>query len=433
MSVINQMLRDLDTRQSRSTGAGFIESMHLRSDAGNHAVQYKEKYFWGILLFCSVLLCLVLWQSNSIDYKLPVTRHVQAVKALTDPAFKQAVNRETDVVARVSGADWQFSRSGSVSLLLYLTEMPDKSVTQTMLDSGETEFVLPSVKMDASLPMLKVTESPIESYRVSQRDSNLVLTIKPSDNVTFTTALQQTGLANQNRWVLTAVPRTKEPVSVTKPVEKIRAPARISKSSEGVKIKQPVGSVKTVHASYQRALAYLQASRVSAAVDELQKVLAQNPSSNDARELLVSLYQQSGRAGEANILLKEGIATDPSYLAFTRLYADGLIAAGELEQADRVLNDSSAYAQHDGDYIALQAAVAQRLSRHSRAVNFYMQALEIQPKNSAWWMGLAISLETLDKKDAAAGAYAAAIDSGQLNSKLLAYVNSRLRNLEQHK
>lgn len=435
MSVINQMLRDLDNRQNHSAGMSFMESMHLRSDAGSRVIRYREKYFWGVLFICSALLCLWLWQRNLTDYSFSTSGQSEAVKVLADPALQEIAARKTSTV-RVVGADWQFGRSGSASLILTLAGKPGQAVIQTALASGETEFVLPSVSMDTALPMLKVNDSPFESYRISQRDKDLVLTVKTADNATIATSLKQTESSDQARWVLTTTPIVEEPVRPPEAVASVavtKANTDSVKSSTADEFRRPPSGVKKVRASYQRALGYVQENRLNAAVGELQKVLQQDSSGNEARELLVTLYQQTGRSMEANVLLKEGIAANPSYLPFTRLYADDLITNGELEQAARVLKNAERYAIGDGDYNALQGAVAQRLSQHDQAVNFYMKALEAQPRNSAWWMGLAISLEALNKKEAAAGAYAAAIDSGRLNSKLLAYVNTRLRNLEQAK
>ncbi|MBN1378529.1 MAG: tetratricopeptide repeat protein [Gammaproteobacteria bacterium] len=433
MSVINQMLKDLDNRQKQSAGMQFATALHLRSATDNTSAQRREVMLWSVLLVCAVLLCLLLWQGGEINFPFPTAQQKKVVTTLSDPKVRQALQNLAIKDVQITNAGWQFHRSGAASLNLHFSRLPDEPITQTNKPNGETEFVMPSVNLEAALPILNAEDSPIESYQFNQRERDLVLTVKPAASVDLTISSKPTGTEEQVSWVLTATPVMEQVAETVKPVATVRKPVHTVNSSATDNHKPTIKKVKIPRASYQRALNYLQEARVAPAVTELQKVLQQNPADNESRELLANLYRQTGRSTEAIVLLQEGIKIDPSYLAFTRIYADSLIANGQLEQAARVLGNSAGYAQNDADYHALQAAVAQRLSRHQLAIGYYMKALEIQPKNGAWWMGLAISLEALDKNEAAAGAYAAAIDSGQLKSELLTYVNARLQSLERNK
>ena len=431
MSVINQMLKDLDNRQMQSRSTPFLHAVPAGNTPLRTQNSIREKIYWGIILVCSALLVFFLWQYYDIDVHFPVAKQEQVTSALSDPSFRRALEHHPAAV-QVTGADWTIERSGRLGLLLQLSAHPAEDVVRKQQDSGETEFILPAVMLSTTLPVLNLKTTPLESYRVSQRDGNLVLSLLPTTPDTqIDGRLQLSDSDGKASWLLTVTPAVKKPVAGTASPEIIRKPVVPKNTSTGnTVVKQSDKPVRTVRASYERALRYLQINRVDQAVNELQKVLGDNQRDHAARELLANLYLQSGRSSEAGQLLQQGITLDPGYLPFTRMYADSLVAANELEQAATVLRQAEMYAQRDADFHAMQAAVAQRLAQHAAAVSYYMKALETKPDNGAWWMGMAISLETLNKKEAAAGAYATAVEQGGLNRELLAYVKSRLRALE---
>lgn len=428
MSVINQMLRDLDDRQSNASNTRFVEVLQLRSAVGNVFRGNKPVYLWAVFLICAVSLSVVLWRSKLNVTSLPSQHHKQALSVLAQEKNRLSAINQTEITQ----ADWQFGRTGTLSLKMLFDRLPEGVIEQNALKSGEIEFVLPHTRIDAAIPVLNTKASPLESYQIGQRDDNVVITVKAVADAKVSHAVQIAETADQTAgWVLRVEPAKTKPVTAAKTVKRASPatkPATVA--TVAPEVTKQVNKIQRVKASYQRALHYLQINRVSLAVDQLEKTLAQNPTHHDARELLANLYRQNGREAEANVLLRQGIELAPSHLAFPRMVADALIKNGELQQAASVLEHSAAYAHNDAEYIAMRAAVAQRLTKHDEAVRYYMQALDIYPRRSAWWMGLGMSLEAMNKIKAASGAYVAAVDSGQLNAELLAYVNSRLRNLE---
>jgi MSHA biogenesis protein MshN len=177
-------------------------------------------------------------------------------------------------------------------------------------------------------------------------------------------------------------------------------------------------------------LQLLNTGKNHAVIASLQKSLNMKPALHPARELLANIYLQSGRDTEAYMLLEQGIRLDQNHLPFVHIYAQALVARGRLLEAKRVLTAAEMPATANPEFYALSAAVHQRLGEHQQSVDYYMHALELQPKAGPWWLGLAISLEALDKASAAVGAYTEAKLSGSLSADLISYIDSRLAALE---
>jgi MSHA biogenesis protein MshN len=154
-----------------------------------------------------------------------------------------------------------------------------------------------------------------------------------------------------------------------------------------------------------------------------------NTNFHSARELLSLLLLRMGRKAEAYQELQQGIVIDPAYTAYARIYAQALVESGQLQEAVQMLSSSERYAQQDGEYLAFMAAVEQRLSRHDAAVTQYVVALKLSPQRGAWWLGMAISLEALERRQEARAAYETAVKSPELNAQVVEYARSRIQSL----
>ena len=111
---------------------------------------------------------------------------------------------------------------------------------------------------------------------------------------------------------------------------------------------------------------------------------------------------------------------------FPKLYARILTEQGRVTQAVEVLLRKPPSTQTDPEYHALLAALHQRQGNHIGAVKTYHYLLKQHPGTSLWWLGMAISLEALQKNKEALAAYQRAKTSGNLNARLGEYTNNRL-------
>jgi MSHA biogenesis protein MshN len=103
---------------------------------------------------------------------------------------------------------------------------------------------------------------------------------------------------------------------------------------------------------------------------------------------------------------------------------------GDSAGAIATLQGSLAYAQESPDYIAFFAAMLQRQGRHEEAIAQFLVALRAKPGAGVWWLGLAMSLQAVNRAPEAQDAYRRAKNSNSLNPELTAFADQRLRQLQ---
>lgn len=179
-----------------------------------------------------------------------------------------------------------------------------------------------------------------------------------------------------------------------------------------------------------QALSQLQRKNPGKARELLLSALNLKPDYLKARYTLAALLVNQGQIGEAQTLLQEGLRMQSSYPPFAMLYGRIKAEQNEITEAIAVMEGALINAQRDAAYHAQLAALYQRQENHASAVRHYSQALQLEPRQAAWWMGMGISLEHSRRKDEAATAYQQAKAIGGLSSEALTYVNSRLSAIE---
>jgi MSHA biogenesis protein MshN len=187
------------------------------------------------------------------------------------------------------------------------------------------------------------------------------------------------------------------------------------------------GSHRRGEDAYRRALASLQDGRVTETIVLLEQAVQLEPRHDAARQTLIGLLVEAGRADEATRQLQLALAFDARQPALAMLLARLQIerGGGGIETLTRTLP----YAGGKGDYLAFLASALQRQGRHAEAAEQYQAALRNAPGNGVWWMGLGISLQA-DKRDAdAQAAFRRAQAAATLTPELQAFVERKLQQL----
>lgn len=144
---------------------------------------------------------------------------------------------------------------------------------------------------------------------------------------------------------------------------------------------------------YRRAAGLVGLGRGSEAANVLRAVLKENPGHGPSRQLLLKLLVDQRAFGEAIALLEEGLRQNPERLSWGLALARLQMEKGDGDGAWRTLQRMSAQGAASVEYHALTAAVLQRLGRHHEAADQYRAALSIAPNEGRWWLGLAMALE----------------------------------------
>ncbi|MBI2306799.1 MAG: tetratricopeptide repeat protein [Rhodocyclales bacterium] len=180
-------------------------------------------------------------------------------------------------------------------------------------------------------------------------------------------------------------------------------------------------------ADYRRALGLVGSARTAEAVDLLLDALRQNGGHVAARQLLARLLIEQRRHDEAMAILAEGLAAQPGQIQWATMLARLLVDRGDLGAAARTLQGSQSFATGNADYQGFAGFIAHRLGRQKEAAEYYQAAVRIAPGEGRWWLGLGLAMEADQRVADAREAFLRARASGTLNADLVAIVDQKLR------
>lgn len=159
-------------------------------------------------------------------------------------------------------------------------------------------------------------------------------------------------------------------------------------------------------------------------------VLQQEPQDHGTRERLAGLLYGEARLQEARSLLEQGVALAPRYADFRLLLARITLAMGDKPGALTYLASLEPDVSRNLDYYATRAALAQELGQHAVAVASYQQLSQVQPSEGRWWLGLAIAYDKQGRQLAAKDAYLRAQRASGLSAAALNFAQQRGNQLE---
>ncbi len=181
---------------------------------------------------------------------------------------------------------------------------------------------------------------------------------------------------------------------------------------------------------YRDGTNLLHQGRSGEAQEKFRLALNHLPGHSGARQALVALLLQARRTGEAEQVLREGLSANGAQPGLAMALARMQVDRGDTTGAVETLQRSASAAAGSADYSAFLAALLQRQSRHTEAVDHYQSALSQAPGSSLWSMGLGISLQALNRQTEARGAYQRALAGNSLTPELQAFVSQQLRQLQ---
>ncbi len=472
VSLVNDMLRDLDRRKSS-------DQPTLREDGSGLAVAPPDSK--TILTASRLLLAaglLILFAGGYFFYGLysKYQQQLERQQVLNDEA--QALLVPRDVESKPATLVAQEKSQEPVRIEQLAVSETEKGarieigLSQALqhrvlaIDEQEIAIELPGAQLTQLLP--SVTDNGlISAIDVASREQGLKLNIRLAQSATF-----QTYLLNQEDSVRLivdfilentkvpggqpAVKDTGEPVSsaVPTPPETSDQPApdkELDKSQEPLTDDSPVSAApknSAPPASFSKTTAVLsveEKDRIVAqqaagliregqydnAVKQLQGFLAETPGALKTRVLLARLYLQQGNYSAVETLLTAGLDARPGYGPFVISMARVLMEQRKNSDALALLKKHESNLKTDIGFLSLLAPLLQREASHSEAVSVFGALLRHDESNAQWWIGQAISLEALGKRQQALQAYLRARRIPQIDARLREYASNRIAQLRE--
>ncbi|MDM5059342.1 tetratricopeptide repeat protein [Aeromonas rivipollensis] len=381
MSVINQMLKDLEQRQPGSDGAAV------------YVAPARQQGWWMLVLtlLCTLALAIlgwrtwIYWQQSQRTAQPTVqltTELAPASQAQTQPA-----SSATEVVAALP--EPQGAASGAVALDV----APVAAMARVSAPAGGAE----GSSATEALADQAQAETP------------------PEDEVTPSDEELQPDL-----YAELAAEQEAAPQEVAAPPRK---PGVLK--IETVDLSEP----ELAALAERKATTAMAKGQMREAQDNYYQVLVHDPHNQGAREQLAGLLYGEGRLTEASQVLEEGLRLDPAQADLRLLLARVAISGGDRQKALDWLTGYQPDLAANLDYYATWAGLAQELGQPAQASELYVKLLRQQPDQGRWWLGLGVAEDGQGHRQRALDAYGNAQLHGNLGEASTRWLEQRIAEL----
>lgn len=396
MSVINQMLKDLEERNQPASevpaGTPIIVNQPPKSTSSIVIVL--------VSVVLSMLIAGAVWlylenqklQLNQKDVKQSASQgDVTATAVNNNSSASQAANGQVPI--KKESSKQETSKQAQVQASAAKVNSPERVTSQkTMLNEPESNLA----------ESIGEVVGDVESTFV---ETNIITTPKQPivNNVT------------------------------DKPVTEIPTPSASIESSKTES--KPSLSIARKQLSPEQ-LAAQKMSQVDKAMMEgegqkaeqlLQDVVLLTPMNTEARKQLAALWFAQGQLQGALNVLNQGVAAMPDFADFRLMKAKILLQQNNTQGAYQSLIALPMHPQIE--YQLLLAQASQQVGELSASINAYRQLVLLQPSKGKWYLGLAIALDRNSQFGEAVKAYREAIALGDISPQSRQFAQQRMAEL----
>lgn len=425
MSIINQMLNDLEKRTHTSANSNLAVPVMLMTRIRSDQKSLKKIYgAIGIIILFACIIGYTMIHTNQVtNTNTVVTRFFQPIIPPINTAENYPAITPLHVTPTIMTAITLQLDKEVTSLRLLLSQ---DALYQVMTnDKNQLIIVLENSRLVTSIPPINTMNSAVNDIQmINQRNGNLkiILTLKPNSELSHLDLNTSSKLPElQVDFVTTNSDSAQVPIA-----DKIDVITQKNNVGSIIKLRTDI----SLSDQYQQALRLSSEGHHEEAIQLLTFILIKNPDYSLARESLASLLIAQGRTNQAEKIISVGLQQRPFYPAYIKLKARILVNSGKINQALAQLQLAPPAITSDPEYYAYIAALYQRQNRYELSERLYEQLLALQPNNATWWMGEGIALENVGKPSLAMNAYIRAARSEGLNPELRIYAESRVRHLQ---
>ncbi len=420
MSVINQMLKDLEKRQQSLDAQGNEAMITPKLDYQPTRKSAGRMWLWcmlGLVLGSGLTYGLVFWNGKlALANKAPASENEeQVVLDQGDVAGNKVASEAkptaklemqpatTDQLEKPEVANQQFSQAPSAQAVTVSTQHQSLLTTETAEQTVKIDAVSTDepaqTQRKLKQPQTVVSVNPTVSARDTSAQGTLAQaqSVKPSSQ-------QQLALTREQ--VANKVSENQRQVTVT-PV--VLTPAQLA-------------AKKMQQAQQAESLGEL-----AQAMTIYHELINQDSSQHSARKKLAALLYGQSRYDQAKQVLSQGIALYPEYQEYLLLHARVSQGSNDLAQAMATLStmkDTGSYAKQKW---LQMSELAQQLKDYPRAEQAFRQLARLEPNQGRWWMGLGYALDAQQDFTHALAAYQNAIDNQNLSPKAREFVKNRIQ------
>jgi len=432
MSLINQVLQDLETRR-----AGQSDDLRLPEQVRSVAAPtHGNRRRFRVWLFASLGVLIVVlfgWYGstqirdrlNGLPERAPESPPVatSAAKPVHEPEAPVPVRAQVDtalIVPVLQMSDALTTATPDFSRKLAESETPTvaASVKPALKRAARRELVASESKGVGSDPA-STANRQTEPVAVQKKQPKQTRPEVTEQDVAGTAAVQPKSADR---------PADEESIR-EEPIETVEIPADLTRHAIEKQAHQ-LTAFERAENEFRLGVASLRRGRMPEAEAHFRLAIKEDRSHGPAQQALVGMLIDAGRLEDAESVLDESLGVNPRQPKQAMILARLQVERGDLNLAIRTLEGTIAYAGSDSSYLSFMAAVLQRAERHQQAAVQYRKALALMPRNAVWLMGLGISLRALGETEQAQQAFGSAASIGTLNPDLQAFVEQQYGELK---
>jgi len=448
MSLVNDMLRDLEKRNQKDSVTGPAAPLRAAQTIEDEKRPAASGMRWLLLFIAALALAVTLWVIYSDQFSSSAQTHSVTKPSTPESILATDKNIETTAV--------QPSPKAPVKLHTILWSGTDEGGDLVVRLDGEADIQLlgqdktsvtvafEDVELVADLPEISsALVERIDIFRDKSR-TELMLTTKMESQFAFRVQHSPTtmilGVLPQAEPVA-ALDVTKasvpplEPQRVSKPVSKTPASAVTKAEPPKVKSAKPIKKTQRIASDKEsviQARKMIQNGQMEAALSLLEKRIGLKPNKSvAARGYLATLQLSAGMRQPAAVLLQESLQLHPNDLLLRKLQSRLWLSEGKASDTLSLLQRQLPEIEKDPEYHELLATAYQQQGNYKQSANVYYALLQYQNNTPRWWVGLAYSLELDKHYDQAQRAYRSAVQIPGITASLKTYAEQRLQALSE--
>jgi len=434
MSVINNVLKDLDSRSSQ-----FVP-IEIASVEAAVVEKPSQSRYLALLILALLVVAAILWFYQN-QQKSAETTNVPELAIKVPVAEVPVAPEVVEIVEHNQIIGLQINESVNEMSIEFSLQ---KKVISYLKERSENSFVyyLKDIRSEIDAPVMRNNQW-IEQLSISPRDGGVDITFRTASGVLMETRQQlQDG---EQVWAI-KLKKSPQPEVI---VQLVEAPTRVANEQPSVgtvkaKIVDSVNKPETgaeaisepkvvkldIKSSQpkltpdeqlQKAVNLLRKRRWSQS-EALLQGLIDGPNDLLARRYLLSIFEQRQATSRFSALLGASMKRYPQESVFKTAYARSLIETGAYQDVIEYLQNIN---NADATQLALIAASYQRLDQHDKAADYYTQSLDKDGRQAKYWIALGISQEHRTQLKQALRSYRIAAKLGGINARLQAFIEKR--------
>lgn len=417
MSLINQMLRDLDAQEGDKKVTPQIERpVSISSPASRSGFPvFLSGFVLLILLVAGGWYLQPVWLIDLLPDSSEF--NLSAVNSNDIPAEEMPVQVEKNLPEKIHG---KFEPLQPETVIREGPGLVEESQVSAPEPIKESQTGPADIKQESMVTAVSIAtqQSDSEKREALQREE------KPKPEIVFDTVIKADTEYRPADSIVNTV-TTPHPTKIKSVVDTTTVEAKEASVKSLPVTKRQVRRASD-EVAFETALEFFNQGRLAEAEQSLRLSLRQNPRKLEARKLLAMLLLRGERREEVGSLLDQGLRLDPGYPSFVTLRARIWMDDGENEKAISLLQQSLPSKGGDAELLSLLGSLFQQEQHFQSALDIYRRMVGLEPESARAWAGLAISLDALGRDISAVKAYRHALDFHTLPAEVEQYARQRI-------